>query len=195
MIRNRVYSKGEIVYALISSTSNHDVLFPTRCVIHDVKHGDTITEYHVRIDQFFDDLDFLKRFLFGAKFKKGFGGGVTKWKLLRKNYKTKSDFDELMVRSGDSYKVVVDGPMICKTKIEMMDLFNKIHNFFIEHKIYELFELCGRSSYSDGVYYYKSKGVFKAHLLKFLGDRGYDGDKYLDDILFRATSRELDKID
>ena len=112
-----------------------------------------------------------------------------------KNYKTKSDFNELMVRSGESYKVVVDGPMICKTKIEMMDLFNKIHNFFIENKIYEMFELCGRSSYSDGVYYYKSKGVFKAHLLKFLGDRGYDGDKYLDDILFRATSRELDKID
>lgn len=195
MIRNRVYSKGEQVHALISSTGDYNTLFPVKGIVHDVKHGDTITEYQIRIIIMYDDIDFIKRFLVGKKFKKDFNGKTTKWKLTRKNYRKKQDFQDLLDTKGELYKVTVDGPMVCKTKHEMMTLFNNIHDFFIEQKIYELFELCNRSIYKGGTYHYESKGVFKAHLIKFLGDRGYGTDGFIDDILYRVPSRELDKID
>ena len=75
----------------------------------------------------------------------------------------------------------------------MQTLFNNIHDFFIENKISGMYDMCSRSYYNNGTYYYKSKGVFKAHLKKFLDDRGYGTDAFLDDILYRPSADRLDK--
>ena len=195
MIRNRVYSKGEQIHALISNTGNYNTLFPVKGIIHDVKHGDTITEYQIKILTIYDDIDFIRRNLIGKKFRKDFGNKTTTWKLTRKNYTKKQDFQDHLDAKGELYKVIVDGPMVCKYKSEMMELFNNIHNFFIEKAFSDLFELCTRTPYKGGTYHYGSRGIFKAHLIKFLGDRGYGTDSFVDDILYRIPSRELDKID
>lgn len=194
MIRNRVYNKGETVYALISSTGKYNVLFPVKCIIHDVKHGDSIVEYQVRLIKFYDDVYFLKRYLFHTKFTRSFDSGVTRWRMKRSNFKTSGDFQNHLDENGHNYMITVDGPMVCKRRHEMIELFNKIQDFFVERTISDLYNLTHRSTYSEGTYHYESKGVFKAHLTKFLGERGYDNDKFIDEILYRTPSRDLDKL-
>lgn len=77
----------------------------------------------------------------------------------------------------------------------MTILYNNIQDFFIEKKIRELFELSNRGTYSKGKYYYESKGVFKAHIKKFLGDRAGDSKDYFDKLMFRPRSIELDNLE
>ena len=65
----------------------------------------------------------------------------------------------------------------------------------IEKNFKDIFELSSRSVYSSGKYYYQSRGVYAAHLKKFLGDREPKTDKYYDKLLYRPQSDDLDDIE
>jgi len=191
LIRNRVYDKGTVVYALISPKGKYDTLFPVKGIIYDVKHSDSIVEYQIRISHFYDDINFIKRHFISAQFERDFDGKMIHLRTKYSRFKSIKEFNEHILSTN--FIVVVDGPMVHKRRHEMQTLFNNIHDFFIEKKIASVYDTCSRSYYNDGTYYYKSKGVFKAHLKKFLGDRGYGTDSFLDDILYRPSADRLDK--
>ena len=170
-------------------------MFPVLAIIHDVEFTTKIPRYQIRIIKFYDDLNFLKRYLFNMTYEKNFEGKKTKFKLKRSEYSKMEDFQNLLDSSGDKYKVVVDSPMCLKTKNEIFGVFNKIQDFLIESKIKELYEFSSRTSYKNGTYSYVSKGVFEIHLKKFLGGRVKNDKDFYDSLLYRPNMKDLDNIE
>jgi len=85
--------------------------------------------------------------------------------------------------------------MCVKTHKEINELYNNIQDFFIEKTIKDLYELSTRNTYSNGSYYYGSKGIFEAHIRKFLGDRAGTSKDYFEKLLFRPRTVDLDNLE
>ena len=83
MIKHKIFTKGEYVQALISTTQNPNVLIPIRGLIYDVKFDDVNPRYQLRIKKFYDNIVFLKANLFGGRFIRDFEG--KDWKDLNLN--------------------------------------------------------------------------------------------------------------
>ena len=63
MIKHKIFTKGELIQALISTTQAPNVLIPVRAMIHDVKFNDVNPQYQIKIRKFYDQINFLKRYL------------------------------------------------------------------------------------------------------------------------------------
>ena len=194
MIKHRLFSKGEYIHALISNSRYSNIVFPIKAIIYDVKFDDTIPKYQVRITKFFDDINFLKRYFFDMNFEKNFEGGSTKFRFNRTGFKNKKDLIKHLEANAETYMIVVDSVMCTKTEAQIMELYNNIQDFLIEKQIRDLYEMSTRSSYSNGQYYYGSKGIFEAHLKKFLGDREPEMKEYYNKLLFRPVGPDYDNL-
>ena len=194
MIKHKIFTKGEYVQALISTTQNPNVLIPVRALIYDVKFDDINPKYQIRVKKFYDNIVFLKRYLFGGRFIRDFEGKETRINLKRQEYKTVNDLEE-RVFDGEKWKqylITVDSVFCVKTRGEQVELFNKIQDFQTEVALKELYELTNRSTYS-GQYYFHSKGEYIKALQKFLGDRYPKNKDWADTILYRPDHNELDR--
>ena len=194
MIKHKIFTKGEYVQALISTTQNPNVLIPVRGLIYDVKFDDVNPRYQIRIKKFYDNIVFLKAYLFGGRFIRDFGGKETRINLKRQEYKTVKELED-RVFDGEKWKqylVTVDSVFCVKTRGEQVELFNKIQDFQTEVALKQVYELTNRSTYT-GRYNFHSKGEYIKALEKFLGDR-YPKDKdWADTILYRPNHDELDR--
>tara|TARA_Y100000389_G_scaffold192600_1_gene220262 strand:- start:39210 stop:39809 length:600 start_codon:yes stop_codon:yes gene_type:complete len=197
MIKHPLFSKGDQIHALISTTHKPDILFPVRATIYDVKFHDINPQYQIRIKKFYDDIYFLKKNMFGGRFIKNFEGKDTKINLKRGNYSTIEDVENLIF-NGDKWKqylILVDSVFCVRTRAEQLDLFSKIQTFHIELKLKELFELANRSNYKGGRYYWHTKGEYIKSLEKFLGNRYDDSDKWAENLLYRPETDEMDDVE
>lgn len=193
MIKHRIFSKGEYIHALISNSKHSNIVFPVRGLIYDVKFDEMMPQYQIKIVKFYDDINFLKRYLFDIKFNRDFNKGVTRFRFSRQKHKTREQFQKSIDANEEAYFVVVDSVMCTKSYNQILELYNNIQDFLIEKSFKDLFEMANRMSYSKGSYYYKSRGVFEAHLKKFLGDRAPEDPKYFDRLLYRPNNREIDE--
>jgi len=195
MIRHRLFSKGETVYALLSNFRYPNVLFPVQAVIYDVKFDTDMPQYQLKISKFYDDVAFLKRYFFGLTFKRDFDSKQTKINLKRSLYPTIQDLERVFTEKWESYMITVDSVYCVKTQGELKELFNSLQDHFVEKNIKELWDLTNRSFYSRGQYYYNARGEFEASLKKFLVDRVKPEKDYFDKLLYRADNKELDNIE
>lgn len=195
MIRHRLFSKGETVYALLSNFRYPNVLFPVQAVIYDVKFDTDMPQYQLKINKFYDDVAFLKRYFFGLTFKRDFDSKQTKINLKRSLYPTIQDLERVFTEKWESYMITVDSVYCVKTQGELKELFNSLQDHFVEKNIKELWDLTNRSFYSRGQYYYNARGEFEASLKKFLAYRVKPEKDYFDKLLYRADNKELDNIE
>lgn len=195
MIRHKLFSKGEHIHVLISNNRYNNIVFPVRAIIHDVEFNDKMPRYQIRITKFYDDIDFLKRYMFDMKFDRNFDGALTTFRIARQKITSVKDFQNYIESKWETYLIVVDSVMCVRTHGEIIELYNNIQDFFIEKTIKDLYELTTRNTYSKGNYYYESKGVFEAHVKKFLGDRAGTSSEYFNKLLFRPKSIELDHLE
>jgi hypothetical protein len=196
MIKHKIFNKGQYVQALISTTQQPNILIPVRGLIYDVKFDDINPQYQIRIKRFYDTMYFLKKNLFGGRFIRDFEGGETRINAKRTNYKNTDDLVENLFNGTNwkKYTVVVDSIFCTKTFGEQQELFNNLQTFMIEQKIKEIYELANRYPYrnANGEFAYESKGEFITHLKRFLGDRMPKDKKWLDNMFYNPTSREMD---
>ena len=61
MIKHQLFTKGDTVHALISTTQNPNILFPVRAIIYDVKFNDINPQYQIRIKNLYDNIYYLKQ--------------------------------------------------------------------------------------------------------------------------------------
>lgn len=195
MIRHKLFSKGEHIHVLISNNRYNNIVFPVRAIIHDIEFNDKMPRYQIRITKFYDELDFLKRYMFDMKFDRNFDGSLTSFRISRQKFATVKEFQNYIDSKWETYLVVVDSVMCVRTYAEVNELYNNIQDFFIEKTIKDLYELSTRNTYSKGSYYYGSRGIFEAHIKKFLGDRVGSSKDYFDKLLFRPRSIELDNLE
>jgi hypothetical protein len=194
MIKHRLFSKGEYIHALISNTTYPNIVIPVRAIIYDVQFDEKMPRYQIRIVKFYDDINFLKRYFFDTNFEKSFKGGMTKFRFKRDQFKSRDELAEHLNKNPETYLITVDSVMCTKTLNQVMDLYLSIQDFLVEKHLRELYELTTRQVYNKGQYYYESKGVFTAHLKKFLDERQPDVKKYYDKLLYRPTGPEYDDL-
>lgn len=194
MIKHRLFSKGEYIHALISNTSFTNVLFPVRAIIYDVKFDEKMPKYQIRIVKFYDDLSFLKRYFFDTNFEKNFNGANTKFRFKRSQFNTKKELQEHLEANAETYLITVDSVMCTKTLNQALDLYNSIQDFLVEKNLRELYEMTTRQVYKEGQYHYETRGVFEAHIKKFLGDRVSKQKDYFDKLLYRPNGPDYDNL-
>ena len=61
MIKHKLFSKGDQIHALISTTQQPNLLIPVRATIYDVKFDDVNPQYQIRVKKFYDPIYFLKK--------------------------------------------------------------------------------------------------------------------------------------
>jgi|TARA_B110000902_G_C14187131_1_gene542747 hypothetical protein len=197
MIKHKLFSKGDQIHALISSTHQPNLLIPVRATIYDVKFDDVNPQYQIRVKKFYDQVYFLKKNLFGGRFIRDFEGKYTKLNLKRGLYSTVDDIEK-NIFNGDKWKqylVVVDSVFCTRTRAEQETLFNNIQTFHIEMKLKELYELVNRAVYKNGEFYWHTKGEYVKSLQKFLGDKYSKDPKWIDNLLYRPETDEMDNVE
>tara|TARA_B100001287_G_scaffold273095_1_gene275916 strand:+ start:247 stop:840 length:594 start_codon:yes stop_codon:yes gene_type:complete len=195
MIRHKLFSKGESIHALISTTTHPNILFSVRGIIYDIKFDEYNPQYQIKIDKMYEDVAFVKKYLIKGRTIKDFNGGDTRYKLVRSGINTIDEFVE-KTYNGDNwekYLVVVDSVYCCKTRKEQLDFFNNIQTFLIEKNLKEIYEMVNRNQYSKGEFYFHTKVEFINALKKFLGERAPKDSKWYDNLTYRANISELDK--
>ena len=196
MIKHKLFSRGEYVYALLSDAQNPEYMFVIKGIIYDTKYDDISPLYQLKIVEFFDDIDFLKRYFFQSSFKKDLNASrYTRINLKRDLYKTREDL--LHAVGGPnwkSYLVVIDSIYCTNTQYEIFELLRKLQDFMIEKRLKEIYELSNRFVYKKGQYYFQTRGLYEIALKNFLGDRLPKDKDYFDKLLYRPKSIELDKI-
>jgi len=196
MIKHKIFSKGEYVQALISTTQQPNILIPVRGMIYDVKFDDLNPQYQIRIKKFYDNIYFLKQNLFGGRFIRDFEGKETRINAKRVNYKNSDDLIQNLFDGPNwkKYTIIVDSIFCTKTLDQQQELFNNLQTFLIEQKIKDIYEMSTRQPYraSNGEYSFNSKGEFITHLKKFLGERMPDSEEWLENMFYNPTSREMD---
>jgi hypothetical protein len=195
MIRHKLFSKGEYINALITNNRYSNIVFPVKAIIHDIEFNDKMPRYQIRIVKFYDDIDFLKRYMFDMKFVRSFEGGNTVFRISRKNVPSVKELQNYIDSKWETFLMVVDSVMCVRTYDELNELQNNIQDFLVEKSIRDLYELTTRSTYSKGKYYYESRGVFEAHIKKFLDKRAGNQKDYFDKLLYRPLSIDYDNLE
>lgn len=194
MIKHRLFSKGEYIHALISNTTYPNIVFPVRAIIYDVQFDEKMPRYQIRIVKFYDDINFLKRYFFDTNFEKSFKGGMTKFRFKREQFSNKKELSKHLENNSETYLITVDSVMCTKSYNQIMDLYLSIQDFLVEKNIREMYEMVTRQVYKDGQYYYQTKGIFTAHLKKFLDERQPQIKDYYDKLLYRPIGPEYDDL-
>lgn len=196
MIKHKLFSRGEYVYALLSDAQNPEYMFVIKGLIYDTKYDDISPTYQLKIIEFFDDIDFLKRYFFQSSFKKDLNASrYTRINLKRNIYKTKEDLLQAVGgQNWKSYLVVVDSIYCTNTQHEIFELLRKLQDFMIEKRLKEIYELSNRFIYNKGQYYFQTRGLYEIALKNFLGDKLPKDKNYFNKLLYRPKSIELDKI-
>lgn len=196
MIKHKIFSKGEYIQALISTTQQPNVLIPVRAIIYDVKFDDINPQYQIRIKKFYDSMYFLKQNLFGGRLIRDFEGRETRINAKRTNYKNTEELVTELIDGPNwkKYLVIVDSVFCTRTLGEQQELFNNLQTFMIEQKIKEIYDMSTRYPYrkSKGEFAFESKGEFITALKKFLGDRIPSDEEWIDNMFYNPTSREMD---
>lgn len=177
MINHRIFAKGEITHALLSSNSNPNILIPVKAIIKDVKYDDINPQYLIKVTKFYDTISFLKTHLFNMAFENKIGRRSRKLKL-NNEIESVDDLIE-MFNNGDEikYYFVVDSIMCVKLKSGMIDLFSSIQDHLIERGFRESREKMIRTFYK-GKYTLDSINEFNIRLKRFLNDKFRSADDF-----------------
>lgn len=198
MIHHELYAKGEYCHALISSKTHPNILFPVRALIYDVKMDEYNPQYLIKIVKFYDDINFIKRWMFWYKFPRTFDTNADTWfRFSRTKYNSIEEFESRIADGEDfqKYMVVVDSVMCTKTEYEMRELFNTVQTFLIEKDIKNIFELSTRTYYKTGQYYFKNRDEFMTSIRKMLKGKEPNRKNWLEDIVARPTFEDLNDLD
>lgn len=171
MINHRLFVKGEIIYALLTSNSHPNILIPVKVAVRDVKHDDVNPQYLVQVIKFYDDIRFLKDYLFNMSFSNKFDQRARKFPLKKNKFKSRDELTEFITGTNrEKYYFVVDSIMTKKYRGDMVQLFNKVQDFLINVRFRDCRELMTRTFYS-GMFKLTGEAEYEVRLRKFIGDK------------------------
>jgi len=172
MIKHRLFVKGEKIFALLSSNSHPNILIPVKAVVKDVRYDEVNPKYLLKVINFYDNILFLKKFLFQMSFSNSFDKRARNIPIDSNKIKNKEDLLELLTESENEskYYFVVDSIMTKKYRGELFELFNKIQDHLIEKKFRECRDYMTRIKYT-GTYKLTGDAEFETRLKNFVGDK------------------------
>ena len=183
MIKHRLFVKGEVMYALLTSNSNPNILIPVKATVQDIQHDDVNPQYIIKIIRFYDNIYFLKKYLFNMSFASNFESRPRKFGLNPDLIKSEAHLKEQMKKYDGAYNFVIDSIMCTKYRSDMIELFNKIQDFLIHKQFRELREHTTRTFYK-GNYSITGKSEFEARIKRAFGDKikntGFSDNKFFE---------------
>lgn len=164
---NYIFNKDELCYCLLSSYNHPNILIPIKCLITDIKFGQDVVDYQVRIEHFYDEINFLKAYLYNMLFYTKFDN-AHKVKLTIPVF---NGIDEINKYLDTAIVTVIVPHLMCfSSKAEMMDVFNKLNYYFISLHTYNLKLALTRSSYK-GEFKLDGSKDFNNRFTNFIGDK------------------------
>lgn len=198
MQKQKIFSKGQWIHAMVTTTQYPNILIPVKGKVHDVKFDGINPLYQIKVHRFYDNIVFLRMYLFGNHVQTDFNGGTTRFKITPSAHKT---VDELIqnVFNGENWQrhlIVVDGIFCSSSEERQRELFAKLQDFLIQEKLKEIYELGTRAYYQRlGRFNWQSLGEYRASLKKFLGERMPSDENWFHDLVYRPYFNELDKAE
>jgi hypothetical protein len=167
MIHKDILDKNEVCYALLSSYNEPNILIPIRGLIKDIKFDYEEPNYLIRIDKFYDNLTFIKKYVFDMFF-------YTKFDLKHKttlSFQGVNDHIDLSKHLEENDLTVVNHSLMTfSSKARMFEVFDKLQFYFISLNFLNLKENITRSSYR-GFLKFNSQKEFFEKLESFIGDK------------------------
>jgi hypothetical protein len=167
MIKSEILDKKSICHVLISSTSSPEIFIPVKAVIDDVFFQENIPVYSLRVIKFYDNIHFLKEFLYNTPYLTNYKGKSKPLKIPKFN--TTAEL-ETWFSEKTTYRFCVESNFVVKTKIEMLDLFHKIQEYIIYKELRSIRRAISRSDY-EGPLKINSKVEFDERVKRAFGDK------------------------
>lgn len=167
MIKTQILDKKSICHALLTSTSDPETIIPIKGVIEDVFFEEDIPVYSIRIIKFYDGIHFLKSSFIGKPFLTNYRG-KPKPLSIPKEIKTLVDMENWLGEKS-RYRFCLDSNMTVRTKIEMLELFNKIQEYLICQKLRSIKKIVLRTPY-DGQLKLNSNAEFDNRMKRAFSD-------------------------
>jgi hypothetical protein len=182
-MRHRTFNVGETVYTLLTGVNLPNVFVPAKCIIKSIQWDEHDPKYLVKIIKLYDNIYLLKDTFLKLNFWKKVGIKPTPLKINADELKTSKDLMQILESSEESrYYVYTHSLLTLKSKLEMIDLFNKLQYFLISRKIKEIKELTTRPLYK-GVFKIDSKKEFDIRIKEFLVDLFEKNDEDVDEYI------------
>ena len=186
MKAHRIFDKGQIVYCLLASHTNPNILLPVKGIIMDSKWDPVNPLYQIRIIKLYDNMKFLKQHFFGMNFRHEFENRARKMILKSEDFKTtKALEDRLNDKDRERFYVVIESVMCTKTKIGLSGLFEKVQFYMISKNLKEIRDISTRPFFK-GPLSLDSVKEFDAKYKKGWADKfdkgSLDIDKYLNSL-------------
>jgi hypothetical protein len=183
MTKVELFEKNSIAHCFLFSSTNPNTLIPVKVFIKDVKFYESNPKYLVKIMKFYDSVHFLKGSLFNRPFQTKFDTRSRILNFSKTDFKSTESIIEYMYENDDSkYYFVVESINMVKYKKELIDLFNKLQDFFIIRSIKEWRSHSNRSLYS-GKFNMSSKTEFHNRLKSMIADRVGRGESDFEDFV------------
>jgi hypothetical protein len=167
MIKSQILDKKSICHALLSSTSSPEIFIPVKAVIEDVFFEENIPVYNLRVIKFYDNIHFLKEFLYETPYLTNYKGKSKPLKLPK--ISTTAEL-ETWFSEKTTYRFCVESNFVVKTKIEMLDLFHRIQEYIIYKELRSIRRTIMRSAY-EGDLKLHSKVEFSERIKRAFGDK------------------------
>ena len=167
MIKTELINKKSICHALIASSSSPDILIPIKAIVEDTHFNENIPYYDLKIIKIYDGIDFMKRHFYDKPFLTRYKG-KTKPLCIPNTIKTAAELERWLADSD--LRFCVESTFVVKTKIEMVELFNKIQEYLIVQALRSLRSAISRPLY-EGPLRIESKVEFGVRIQRAFNDK------------------------
>lgn len=167
MIKDNLLDKKSICHALIYSPSAPDVIIPIKGLIEDIHFEEDIPIYSIKLIKFYDSINFLKENFYDKPFLLKYKNKPKVFFLPKK--KSVAELENWMIDEF-SHRFCVESSFVVKTKLEMIDLFNKIEEYIIVKNFRAIRESSLRGLY-QGPIKIQSKKEFGERFKRMYGDK------------------------
>jgi|TARA_R110000822_G_scaffold146353_4_gene285457 hypothetical protein len=186
MKTHRIFNKGQIVYCLLASHTNPNILLPVKGTILDSKWDPVNPLYQIRVIKLYDNMKFLKQHFFDMNFRHVFENRARKMILKADDFKTTRALeDRLNDKDRERFYVVIESVMCTKTKVGLSELFEKVQFYMISKNLKEIRDISTRAFFKgplslDSVKEFDTR--YKISWSDKFKKSGLDIDKYLNSL-------------
>jgi hypothetical protein len=167
MIKDKLIDKRSICHSLLYSTSYPEILIPIKGVVEDIHFEEDIPHYSIKLIKFYDNIHFLKEHFIDKPFLLKHKSKPKSFQIPK--FKTVVELENWFIEEC-THRFCVESPFVVRTKIEMVDLFNKIEDYLIIKKFRSIRESTIRPLY-EGDLKISSKIEFTERLRRMYGDK------------------------
>jgi len=177
-IEHRLFNTGEKIAALLSLYPKPRILFPVKAIIMDVKYDEYNPKYLIKLTHFHDSFTFIKKNFIESEHHYRLSGTSKQSLPLTIINKVKAKeitSNEMLLNEFNAYEnqaklyYVVDSVMCTKTLPSLIEIFNKLQDYYIEDSLSSIKTYALRVSYT-GQYKMNTLHAFNLRLRKFIGD-------------------------